>query len=82
MGGNSIEYLNNTNYSLSDLFLGEPDDFVFPSLSENEYLYEGDNDDFSIEVEGTSFSEKGRGFLYTINDDQISCTITGFDGEI
>lgn len=64
MGSQTDTYIENSNYWTSDLYLGQPSDFSFPELNEVQYVYEGNNTDFS-------YTEAANHFV------DGDCTISG-----
>lgn len=81
LGTSSEEYTTNSNYYLSDLYIGEVGDFEFPLLSEKSYTYTGSQTDFSYFVAENMFEEQPQQFVYKVNDDGETCTITEYIGK-
>ena len=71
----------NDDLTLVDLYLGTVNDFNFPNLSKSEYTYQGENDDFSYKKAGLEFEEIDPVYVYEVNDDNKTCTITDFYGK-
>lgn len=77
LGSKSQRYLDNSNYHLSALYVGNPGDFFFPVLSETQYEYPGEySEDYH---EGEEAIEPEGKFIYSDNGDG-TCTITGYEG--
>ena len=47
--------LENNNYSISDYYIMFPGENIFPKLSDTEYVYNGENRDFSFELCDNSY---------------------------
>ena len=86
LGSESDSYAGNGIYHLSadgapDIYLYMLDaGFLFPTLSEEQFEYEGSYVDTYT---GTVYTGSGEAlcFISTANDDGISCTITGISGK-
>ena len=78
VGFNSPQYIGNSNYHLSELYLANAGDFVFPELAETEYVYSGTYQASYHEAEG--FTEPDPRFVYSVNEDGTTCTITAYEG--
>ena len=80
--GKQIQGRQSMQYDPDSMYIGSPGDFSFPDLSDNDYQYQGDNNDFSINVIENNNEIGGEGFLYTVNEDSKTCTITGYEGTV
>ncbi|MBR3402306.1 MAG: leucine-rich repeat protein, partial [Parasporobacterium sp.] len=80
LGSYSNYYAGNSNYHLSDLYLGSVGYFEFPVLAETQYVYEGTYTETYQGLE-LSFAEPELLFLYSVNQDGTTCTITGCEGD-
>ena len=77
LGSKSQQYLDNSNYHISALYISNPGDFVFPVLSETQYEYPGEyGEDYQ---KGEEVPEPEGQFIYSDNGDG-TCTITGYEG--
>ena len=78
-GRTTMEYATNSNYWNGDFCLSYGDDFSFPELAECAYEYPGT---YTASYHQTTFrfSEPAPTYLYRVNPDGISCTITGYQG--
>ena len=66
-------------YAISELYIARPNDFVFPTLSREQYVYDGD---FAYSYSPLPEPElPSLSFFYTVNEDQVSCTINGCQGK-
>ena len=81
VGQKSQAYLENNNYSISDYYIMFPGENIFPKLSDTEYIYNGENRDFSFELCDMEFEEPDSQFLYEVNEDGSTCTITAHIGK-
>lgn len=64
----------------ADLYLSSPDEgFIFPTLNTTQYAYTGANQDFSYTM-GEHLFTWAEKWLYTVNVDGESCTVTGYEG--
>ncbi len=79
VGSKSSQYTGNTNYFIGNLRNGAEGDFSFPTLNEDTYLYQGTYTAYYHDVEST-FVEPSPRFVYEVNDDGETCTITAYEG--
>ena len=79
IGSESSQYMGSSNYQISELYHAEPGDFVFPSLSKNEYVYSGTYTETYHDAQ-MHFDEPNPRFTYRINADGASCTILAYEG--
>ena len=79
IGSESVNYKTNSIYHLSDLYIGEMGDFTFPELAQDEYVYEKIYTAVLHDVDNI-FDEGTPRFVYRVNEDGLSCTITTFEG--
>ena len=80
LGQNSENYVDNSNYHLSDLYFGNAQGrFSFPTLADEAYVYNGTYAAGYHDVTA-SFTEPEPRFVYTVNNDGTTCTITGYEG--
>ena len=79
IGSESFQYIGSSNYQISELYHAEPGDFVFPSLSKNEYVYSGTYTETYHDAQ-EHFDEPNPRFTYRINEDGASCTILAYEG--
>ena len=79
-GRNSPQYAVNSNYTLSDLYIGNPDEpFVFPNLSNDSYSNEFIHDEPIQIAEIPECAPKEALLLYEDNGNG-TCTITAIRG--
>ena len=78
LGSSDPVYTGESNYWLSEVYLGQPGMFSFPVLSNTTYVYTGD---YSYRYSpDTSYPEPEGRFRYTDNGDG-TCTIIGYEGD-
>lgn len=74
-----IEMQGNSNYTSSDLYLWSAGDFSFPDVPDDDYVYAGNYQETYHDAVN-SFIEPDPKFIYSINSDGVSCTITDYEG--
>ena len=79
IGSDSDTYRQESNYHLSELYLWHGKDFAFPTLNKSSYVYSGSYAPTYHNVQ-LSFTEPNPTFLYRVNADGKSCTVTGYQG--
>ena len=80
IGNTSVEYIYNSNYAISDMYLRKEGDFIFPELSANTYEYAEEYTPQYHDID-SSFVEPDATFVYEINEDGQTCTIIGYEGK-
>ena len=72
------EYL----YLMSKLYHSSVDyNYYFPKIQNEQYSYGETNIDYSYELADFVYEEQDLSFIYSVNDDKTTCTITSFSGE-
>ena len=74
-----IEMQGNSNYTISDLYLWSAGAFSFPDVPDDDYVYAGNYQETYHDAVN-SFIEPDPKFIYSINSDGVSCTITDYEG--
>ena len=83
IGYNDNGYSGDSRYFLGDtLYIGNMDDnFSFPLLADHDYVYKGSNKDFSYTLVESEFVEPKPTFIYEVNEDGKTCSITDYYGK-
>ena len=79
--GYECERYDLDNYQGSEFYLYTMGGFVFPLQSKTQYPKVLENSDISYNETEIVFNEPKPRFLYDINEDGESCTITGYEGK-
>ena len=75
------------NHFITDPYLFDYDDMLegkdvfIPEIALTQYVYKGENTDFSYTVVPSDFVEPEPTFVYELNEDSKTCTITDFYGK-
>lgn len=80
VGIHGANYYNSAPYNVSELYLSCSSDYYFPVLSDEDYVYHGTYSFDIPEVEDIEDDAEGT-FVYKVNDDETTCTITEYRGK-
>ncbi len=80
VGTYGANYYNSAPYNVSEFYLSCSSDYYFPVLSDEDYVYHGTYSFDIPEVEDIEDDAEGT-FVYKVNDDETTCTITEYRGK-